>query len=67
MDSIEKLYDEVETVNGFCEATITARVEIGWVWFRERGELLFGNRFPLKMAEKVCNTTWKRDMVFRRN
>ena len=65
MDSIEKLCDEVETVNGFCylrdrlnssggcEAAVTARVRIGWVRFRECGELLLGNRFPLKMKGKV--------------
>ena len=47
VDSIEKLCDEVETVNGFfylrdrlnasgvCEAAVTARVRIGWVRFRE--------------------------------
>ena len=65
VDSIEKLCDEVETVNGFCylgdrlnanggcEAAVTARVRIGWIRFRECGELLLGNRFPLKMKEKV--------------
>ena len=65
MDSIEKLCDEVETVNGFCylgdrlnasggcEVAVTARVRIGWVRFRECGELLLGNRFPLKMKGKV--------------
>ena len=65
MDSIKKLCDEVETVNGFgyfgdrlnvnggCEAAVTARVRIGWVRFRECGELLLGNRFPLKMKGKV--------------
>ena len=65
MDSIEKLCDEVETVNGFCylgdrlnasggcETAVTARVRIGWVRFRECGELLLGNRFPLKMKGKV--------------
>ena len=43
VDSIEKLCDEVETVNEFCylgdrlsssggcEAAVTARVRIGWV------------------------------------
>ena len=61
MDSIEKLCDEVETVNGFCylgdrlnasggcEAAVTARVRIGWVRYRECGELLLANRFPLMM------------------
>ena len=65
MDSIEKLCDEVETVNRFCylgdrlnasggcEAAVTARVRIGWVRFRECGELLLGNRLPLKMKGKV--------------
>ena len=65
MDSIEKFSDEVETVNGFfylgdrlnasggCEAAVTARVRIGWVRFRKCGELLLGNRFPLKMKCKV--------------
>ena len=60
MNSIEKLCDEVETVNGFfylgdrlnasggCEAAVTARVR-----FRKCGELLLGNRFPLKMKGKV--------------
>ena len=65
IESVEKLCDEVETVNGFCyledrlnaiggcEAAVTARVRIGWVRFRECGELLLGNRFPLKMKGKV--------------
>ena len=65
MDSIKKLCDEVETVNGFCyladrlnasggcEAAVTARVRIRWVRFRECGELLLENRFPLKMKGKV--------------
>ena len=65
IDLIEKLYDEVKTVNGFCylgdrlnasggyEAAVKARVRISWVRFRECGELLLGNRFPLKMNGKV--------------
>ena len=63
--SIDKLCNEVETVNGFCylgdrlnasggcEAAVTARVRIGKVRFRESGELLFGNRFFLRMKDKV--------------
>ena len=47
VNSIEKLCDEEETVNGFCylgdklkssgrcEAAVTARVRIGWVRFRK--------------------------------
>ena len=50
VDSIEKLFDEVETVSGFCylgdrlnasggcEATVIARVRIVWVRFSECGE-----------------------------
>ena len=65
VDSVEKLCDEVETVNGFCylgdrlnasggcEAAVAARVRIGLVRFRESGELLLENRFPLKMKGKV--------------
>ena len=37
--------------SGSCEAAVTAR--IGWVRFRICGELLLGNRFPLKMKGKV--------------
>ena len=60
VDSIEKLCDEVETVNGFCylgnrlnsnsdcDAAVTAGVRIGWVRFRKCGELLLGNRFPFQ-------------------
>ena len=56
-DSIEKLCDEVEIVNGFCylgerlnasggsEAAVTVKARIGWVRFRECGELLLGNSF----------------------
>ena len=65
VDLIEKLCNGVETVNGFCylgnrlnasggcEAAVTARVRIGWVRFRECGDLILGNRFPLKIKGKV--------------
>ena len=65
VDSTEKLCDEVETVNGFCclgnrlnfsgvcEAAVIARVKIGWVRFKECGELLLGNRIPSRMKSKV--------------
>ena len=63
--SIEKLCEEVETVNRFCylgdrlnagggcEAAVTVRVGIGLVKFREGGESLLGNRFPLRIIGKV--------------
>ena len=65
MDSIEKLCNEVETINEFCylgdrlgsigrcEAAVTARVKIGWIRFREYGDLLLENRFPLMIKGKV--------------
>ena len=61
VDLIEKLFDEVETVNKFCcladrlnsscgcEAAVTARVRISWVRFKKCGELLLGNKFSLRM------------------
>ena len=65
MDSTEKLCDDVKAVNGSCylvdrlnasggcEAAVTVRVRIGWIKFRECGELLLGNKFPLRMKGKV--------------
>ena len=61
MDSVEELCEEVETVRGFCylgdrvnagsgcETAVTARARIGWVKFRECGELLNSKRFSLKL------------------
>ena len=69
-----KLCDKAETVNGFCylrdrlnasggcEAAVTATVRIGWVRFKECGELLFRNRFPLKMKGKTYRC-WERSAI----
>ena len=38
---------------GGCEAAVTAGVRIGLVRFRKCGELLLGNRFPVRMKGKV--------------
>ena len=65
MEPMEKLWNEVETVSGFCylgdrmgasggcEAAVTARAKIGWAKFRECRELLYGKRFSLKMKGRV--------------
>ena len=65
VDLIEKLCDEVETMNGFCylgdqlncsgscNAAVTARVRIGWVTFWKCRALLLKNRFSLKTKSKV--------------
>ena len=69
--SMEKLFDESETVNEFSclvdrqnsksgfEAAVTARVRTGWERFRECGELLLRNRLPLRMTGRVyrCGNT----------
>ena len=61
----EKLCDDVETVKDFCnlgdrlntgggsKAVVTARTKIGWVKFRECGEVLYGKHFSLRLKEKV--------------
>ena len=76
VDSIEKLCDEVETMNRFrylgdrlnasggCEAAVTARLRIGWLRIRECGELLFGNRFPLRMKGKACHCCAKSAILY---
>ena len=76
VDLIEKLCDEVETVNGFChwgdklnasggcEAAVTARVRIGWIRFREYGELLLGNRFPLRMKDNVYRCCVRSSLLY---
>ena len=58
---VEKLCEEVEMVKGFCylgdmvngsggcEAAVTAGARIGWVKFKECGQLLNSKRFSLKM------------------
>ena len=35
------------------EAAVTARTGIGWIKFRECGELLYGSKFSLKMKGKI--------------
>ena len=73
---IEKLCDEVETVNEFCylgdrlnasggcEAVVTARVRIGWVRFRKHGKLLLKNRFPLRMEGTVYRCCVRSAMLY---
>ena len=53
-----------------CVAAATVRVPFGWVKFRECGNLLLVNTFPLKgkffVVAKISNTIWKRHMVFKK-
>ena len=64
VDSTEKLCDGVETVIGLCYLGGTARLRSGWTRFRECGELLLGNRFPLKMKVKVCRCCVRSAMLY---
>ena len=47
MEAVNKFRYLGDRINasGGCEAAVTANVEIGWVRFRECGELSLGNRF----------------------
>ena len=74
---MEVLRDEVETVKGFCylgnrlnasgkcETEVAAKVRIGWIKFRECGELLLGRRFSLKMKETVYRSFVRSAMLYR--
>ena len=75
-EPVEVLCDEVETVKGFCylvnrlnargecETAVTSRVRIGWMKFRECGELLRGRRFSLKMKGMVYRTCARSAMLY---
>ena len=77
VNSVKKLCDELETVNGFrylggllnsgdgCEAAVTARVRISRVRFKECGELLLGNRFSLTMKSKVYRCYVRSAILYR--
>ena len=73
---MEVLCHEVETVKGFCylgdrlnasgecEIAVTSRVRIGWMKFRECGELLPGRRFSLRMKGMVYQSCVRSAMLY---
>ena len=75
-EPVEVLCDEVETENGFCylgdrlnasggcETAVTSRDRIGWMKFRECGELLRGRRFSLKMKGMAYRSCIKSAMLY---
>ena len=75
-EPVEVLCDEVETVKGFCylgnrlnasggcETAVTSRVRIGWMKFRECGELLRGRRFSLRMKGMVYQSCVRSAMLY---
>ena len=76
VEPVEELYEEVETVRGFCYlgyrvnasggcgAAVTARARIGWVTFRECGELLNSKRFSLKVKGMVYRSCVRVTMLY---
>ena len=67
-------FDQVDFVKSFCylgdrlngesEAAITARMRIGWMKFRECGELLYGRTFSLRMKERICRSCVRSAMLY---
>jgi len=65
VEPIDKLCDDVMTVGAFCylgdrmnasggcKAAVTARTRIGWLKFREYGEILHGKRYSVKLKGKI--------------
>ena len=51
--------------SGGCQAAVTARVRIGWVRFRECGELVLANSFPLKMKGEFYRCCIRSPMLYR--
>ena len=76
VEPVEELCEEMETVRGFCylgdrvnasggcEAAVTARARIGWVKFRECGELLNSKRFSLKVIGMVYQSCVRVVMLY---
>ena len=64
-------FDMVDFVKSFCylgdrlnasvgsEAAVTARTRIGWIKFRDCGDLLYGRKFLLKMKGRICRSCVK--------
>ena len=78
VEPVEEFCEEVETVRGFCylrdkvnastsggcEAAVPARARIGWVKFRECGELLKSKRFSLKVKGMVYRSCVRVAMLY---
>ena len=72
----EKLCDGVETAKGFCylgdrlnasggcASAVTARIRIGWVKFRECGEMLCGRRYSMKIKGRIYRSCIRSAMLY---
>ena len=77
LDKELSFFDQVDFVKSFCylrnrlnasgrsEAAVTARTKIGWIKFRECGELLYGRKFSLKMKERIYQSRVRSVMRMR--
>ena len=50
--------------SGGSEAAVTARTRIGWIKFRECGELLYGRKFLLKMKGRIYQSCIRSAMLY---
>ena len=68
-------FDQVDFVKSFClgdklnassgsEAAVTARMRIGWIKFRECGELLYGRKFSLKVKRRIYQSCVRSAMLY---
>ena len=69
-------FDQVDLVKSFCylgdslntsggsEAAIVARMRIGWIKFRECGELLYGKKFLFKMKGWIYQSCIRSAMLY---
>ena len=76
VEPVEELCEEVETVRGFCylgdrvnasggcEAVVIVRARIGWVKYKECGELLSSKRFSLKIKRMVYRSCVRSAMLY---
>ena len=55
--------DRLKTSGG-SEAEVIARMGIGWIKFRECGELLYGRRFLLEIKERIPKSCVRSAMLF---
>ena len=69
-------FDQVDFVKSFCylgdrlnasggsEATVTVRTRIGWIKFKECGELLYGRKFSLKIKGRIFQSCIRSAMLY---
>jgi len=76
VEPIDKLHYNVMTVGTFCylgdrmnasggcEAAVIARTRIGWMKFREYGEILHGKKYSLKLNGKIYRSCVRSALLY---